>query len=250
MTTHLQTVQVIVLFLLFFTLPANLFLYGVNDIFDYETDRSNEKKSAYETLALPAEHARLTWMILALILPFAPALPYQCPPALAALAGFLFCGAFYSAPPIRAKARPILDSAFNVLYALPGLFAYLLVGGTTISVPVCLAAWLWTMAMHAYSAVPDIEADRGAGLQTIATLLGFRGTLLLCLALYIAAAVAAYQALSLLAVILGFVYTLLMLISLRTDTTAGLLRIYRWFPLVNTLGGMAIFLLVAVSKLR
>jgi lycopene elongase/hydratase (dihydrobisanhydrobacterioruberin-forming) len=35
----------IFLFLLLFTLPANLFLYGINDMYDGDTDRENPKKA-------------------------------------------------------------------------------------------------------------------------------------------------------------------------------------------------------------
>jgi hypothetical protein len=41
------------------------------------------------------------------------------------LLGFLFFGIFYSAPPIRAKEIPFLDSFFNILYVFPGIAAYL-----------------------------------------------------------------------------------------------------------------------------
>ena len=40
----------------YFTLPANLLIYGVNDIFDYETDKLNPKKQNYEALVTPSEH--------------------------------------------------------------------------------------------------------------------------------------------------------------------------------------------------
>lgn len=234
----------------FFLLPANLLIYGVNDIHDYETDRRNAKKEEYETLVPPSERKPLQGAILVLTLPFLLLVPFAAPfGAQAAMAGFLFFSLFYSAPPIRAKARPILDSAFNVLYILPGVFAYALVGGARLSPALIAAAWLWAMAMHAYSALPDIRADRQSGLQTVATLLGFRGTLGFCLTLYSLAAVLAFSRLSLVAVLLGAVYVVLMVVSWRTGDEEGrLLRVYRWFPLTNTLCGMALFFAVALSK--
>jgi 4-hydroxybenzoate polyprenyltransferase len=36
------------------------------------------------------------------------------------------------------------------------------------------------MAMHAYSAIPDIQADTDAKIQTTATVLGKYGTLIYC----------------------------------------------------------------------
>lgn len=227
-------------FALYFTLPANLLVYGVNDIFDYETDRANAKKTGYETLVPPDERAGLWKVIILCNAPFLFALLFVSPPALLAFAGFALCGIFYSAPP-RFKTKPLLDSASNVLYIFPSTFAFYLSGGQTLSVPLFGAAWCWAMAMHAYSAVPDITADQSNGLSTIATLLGFRGTLLLCLALYLTAAALSFSTLGALSIALGAVYGSLMLFSLTRSDEAALLRVYRWFPLVNTLCGAMLF---------
>jgi len=247
-TLHdLQTLPVL-LFGLFFLFPANLLIYGVNDIFDYETDKNNVKKNKYETLVDPIERPALWRLVAVVTLPFLALLPFVPLPALAALAAFLFFSIFYSAPPIRAKARPILDSAFNVLYICPGAFAFYLAGGRELSVPLMAAAWCWAMAMHAYSAVPDISADRQSNLNTVATLLGFHGTLICCTLLYAAAALLSFRTLGPLAAVLGLVYVTLMRVSLNTSDETGLLRVYKIFPLVNTLSGAALFFAIARLK--
>lgn len=235
---------------LYFLFPANLLIYGVNDIFDYESDRLNPKKTGYEDLVLPTERRALWSIILLTNLPFLVAVPLMVPAAAtAALAAFLFFSLFYSAPPIRAKSRPLLDSAFNVLYVFPGVFAFFLIGGgAAFSPALFLAAWFWTMAMHAYSAVPDIEADRQSGMTTVATLLGSRGTLVLCAALYAGAAVLAAGHLSYIALGLGAVYITMMLYSLSRKTPPDLMRVYRWFPLVNTAAGATLFFAAALMK--
>jgi 4-hydroxybenzoate polyprenyltransferase len=235
----------ILLFGLYFTLPANLLIYGVNDIFDYETDVLNSKKMNYETLVSPQERPFL-WRAIAMTnLPFVALLPFAPRAALMAIIAFLFFSFFYSAPPIRAKARPILDSAFNVLYIFPGVFAYFLIGGTAFSVQLFFAAMCWAMAMHAYSAVPDISSDRAANLPTVATLYGFRGTLVLCLTLYIASAIFSFSVLGAVVAGLGVLYAGLMLLSLRSKTESELLGVYKFFPLINTLSGMVLFFAVA-----
>lgn len=238
----------ILIFGLFFLFPANLLIYGVNDIFDYETDRLNRKKMEYEALVRPDEHRGLRLVIAASCLPFAASLLW-CPiRTWTAMAAFLFFSVFYSTPPIRAKARPVLDSAFNILYVCPGIFAYLLIGNRPLSAPLLLAGALWTAAMHAYSAVPDITADRESGLETIATRFGFTRTLWLCLILYLASALLVLPALRWLAILLAVVYTTLMALSLQGANESQLLRIYRWFPLVNTLAGMSIFFFLLHQK--
>jgi 4-hydroxybenzoate polyprenyltransferase len=239
----------ILLFGFYFTLPANLLIYGVNDIFDYETDILNSKKTDYETLVTPQERPFL-WRAIAMTnLPFIALLPLVPRASLMAMMAFLFFSLLYSAPPIRAKARPILDSMFNVLYIFPGVFAYFLIGGAAFSLPLFFAAWCWAMAMHAYSAVPDISSDRAAKLSTIATRFGFRGTLALCLLLYISSALLSFSVLGVLAAVLGVLYAGLMLLSLKSKTEGELLRVYKFFPLINTLSGMALFFAVAQSKL-
>lgn len=240
---------VVVAFGLYFFFPANLLIYGVNDIFDYESDRRNPKKAGYESLVPPQERRLLWGAILLFNLPCLIAVPLCVPTtATIAMGAFLFFSVFYSAPPIRAKIRPLLDSAFNILYVFPGVFAYFVVGGAAFSVLLFLAAWCWVMAMHAYSAVPDIAADHESGMATVATLLGFRGTLLLCLLLYATAAALATPFLPNVIPFLGIVYIGIMLYSLTRKTPEELMRVYRWFPLINTLFGAILFLSVALMR--
>ena len=233
---------------LFFLFPANLLIYGVNDIFDYETDRRNAKKTGYENLLLPAQYRKIGRAIAFFCLPFAPFLGFVPPNCWAALAAFLFFSIGYSAPPIRAKARPIWDSVFNVLYVCPGVFAFFLAGGQNFSWLLLLGAWAWAMAMHAYSAVPDISADKASDLSTVATFLGLHGTLGFCLGLYLFSALVGFFALGWLALALGALYALLMIFSLRANSEGGVMRLYRFFPLINTLAGMTIYLWILARK--
>lgn len=222
-----------------FLFPANLLIYGVNDIFDYETDKRNPKKEDYEELIKPESHRSLwTWIVLAnaplLVIGFAtPSIHFS-------LLAFLFFSIFYSAPPIRAKTKPILDSAFNVLYVFPGLIGYQLVGGSELSWNLVLAASLWTMAMHAYSAVPDIEPDRETHIETVATFLGRPKTLIFCLGLYLASALFAFPALGWVAVTLGVIYMAMMLISLLSNK--NIFKFYKAFPYINTGAGALLFI--------
>ncbi len=225
----------------FFLFPANLLIYGVNDIFDYETDKLNEKKNDYETLVVPDRRRSLTIAILATNLPCIIAAIIFAPLALPSLAGFLFFAVFYSAPPIRAKTKPFLDSAFNILYVFPGAFAYQMLSGSFLPVSQMIAAGCWTAAMHAYSAIPDIEADKEANLKTIASVCGPYLTLAICAALYLAAAVISFEYLGIVSVSLGFAYVLLMLASVRSYRTGRLFKLYKAFPLINIAAGFILF---------
>ena len=234
------------LWALYFTLPANLLIYGVNDIFDYETDVLNAKKRGYEAVVPPDDRKKLWAAILLANLPFAPLALFLPGGAWLALFAFANLAFWYSAPPIRAKARPLLDAAFNLLYVCPGFVAYFLLGPKVFSLPVLLAGWAWVMAMQLYSAVPDIAADAASGIETTATTLGLRRSLYLCLALYILAATLAASATHFFSLPLGLVYAALMLFSLRCGTEEGVMRLYRRFPLVNAACGMALFFCAAL----
>ncbi len=239
-----QTVRIdwiLITFAIFFTFPANLLIYGVNDIFDYETDKNNPKKQRYEALVDPTEHASLYYAVLLCVIPFAFFLIETSFLAQLAMSGFLFFSIFYSAKPIRAKARPFVDSLFNILYVFPALFGFLLAGGTSISWKYMIAGCLWCMAMHAYSAVPDIAADHANGIETIATRLGVVWTLVVCGVLYASSGIlAAVAGLGLIAVLFTLAYVALMIISLCIPANK-LPLVYRYFPTVNALAGFILF---------
>ncbi len=236
------------LFALFFLFPANLLIYGINDIFDYETDVLNAKKRGYENLVPPDERSYIWRNCAIFCLPFLPLLWFLPRDCWWMLLGFLFFSIFYSAPPIRAKSKPILDSIFNVLYIFPGAFGYFLTGGTNFSIQLFVAAWLWAMAMHAYSAVPDISADKEAGVPTVATLLGLKPTLIFCWALYLGSVLLSFTALWWLSVVLALVYSTLMALSIQKGTESGVMTVYRAFPIVNSLAGASLWWFTAFQK--
>lgn len=239
---------VYLLFGIYFLFPANLLIYGVNDIFDYETDKLNEKKLNYEALVTPEKRTTLWAAITITNIPFLAFFFLNDLRAALFAIGFLFFSFFYSAPPIRAKTKPFLDSAFNILYIMPGLFAYALVTTEFPPAKVIIAGACWTAAMHAYSAIPDVDADRQAGIKTIATVCGANVTLIVCTILYLASAVIAAEYLGFLSVSLGAAYLILVLASFRSVRTGTLFKLYRAFPIINVLAGFLIFWQISLYK--
>lgn len=235
------------LFAPFFLVFANLLIYGINDIFDYETDVLNAKKQDYETLVTPERRSKLWLAILLTTLPFLILTAFQNLSAILAIIGFLFFSIFYSAPPIRAKTIPVIDSIFNILYIFPGIFAYFLLGGTNLPWEIVLAGTCWVMAMHAYSAVPDIDADQAAGFKTVATLLGGKGTLIFCAVLYLSAGILTFKYLGIFSVIASICYLAMMLISLWNYSQQHVFAVYRYFPWLNTIIGFALFWFIAIG---
>ena len=231
---------------LYFLFPANLLIYGVNDIFDYETDVLNSKKQGYEPLVSKDKHRELWFAVAMTNIPFILLSLFLGMAAIPML-GFLLFSIFYSAKPVRAKGVPFLDSAFNILYVFPGIFGYVLHSGEMPPAILIAAAACWTAAMHAYSAVPDIDADSNAGVSTIATVLGKKVTLVICTFLYTISPALAFNWLGYFAVILGLIYVSLMLLSIFVPRR--LFQIYKLFPIVNIAAGAAIFWYTAITRL-
>jgi 4-hydroxybenzoate polyprenyltransferase len=233
------------IFFIYFLIFANLLIYGINDIFDYETDKLNPKKIAYESLLMPDEHRKVWLAVLITTTPFLFFLNPANLPAILAFMAFIFFATFYSAKPIRAKTKPALDMFFSAgHYVSTAVFSFALISGDWPGTWSIVAGLLWAMAMHAYSAVPDIDADRSSGIATIATWLEKEKTILMCLFFYILSAIIAINYINFWAIILLIPYAFLMILSLLIKNKEEVFKIYTHFPKLNTLIGMIIFFLI------
>jgi 4-hydroxybenzoate polyprenyltransferase len=219
----------------YFLLPANLFLYGVNDVFDAAVDRENPRKAERESRYRGDRVTR--WAVLASVAVGAALLAVLPSAAVPWTVGFLVLGAAYSAPPFRLKTRPPLDSLSNGLYVLPGAAAYAAVAGTAPPALAFVAGWLWTMAMHTFSAIPDIEPDRRAGIRTTATVLGPRLAAVYCGVAWLLAA-GGFALLDYRLGVLFLAYPLLLAGIELADVAVE--RAYWWYPGVNAAVGMAL----------
>lgn len=218
-----------VLLFVYFLVPANVLLYGVNDVFDADIDVDNPKKSRREA-RWTGDRGILGVIIGAGFL--GSGLFVITPPAAWPwLAGFFLLAVGYSAPPTRFKTTPFLDSISNGLYVLPGLAAYVTVAGTQPPVAAVLGAWFWTMGMHTFSAIPDIEPDRTAGIQTTATVLGNRRTFAYCTMVWFASSFGfALVDLRMGAVLLVYPVGIIGMYFSSVEVD----RAYWWFPVLNT----------------
>ncbi|WP_128477960.1 prenyltransferase [Halorussus pelagicus] len=235
----------------YFLVPANVYLYGVNDIFDADIDAENPKKTGEgapearfrggKAVAAVVAVCGLAGLALAGAL-LAGALGTNASAGAGAalwVVAFLVLGYAYSAPPFRLKTVPPLDSVSNGLYVLPGAAAFVALAGRQPPALAVAGGWLWAMAMHTFSAIPDIEPDRRAGIRTTATMLGERATLAYCGTVWLVAA-GAFGLLDLRAGALLLLYPLLAAGVAETDVDVA--RAYWWFPAVNGLVGMVLTL--------
>ena len=216
----------------YFLLPANVLLYGINDVFDVDADTENPKKGGRE--ARWRSDPAVTGVVA--VSGFLGIATFALTPRVAwpYLVGFFLLATQYSAPPLRFKTTPIADSVSNGLYILPGAAAYAAVSGSHPPAAALAGAWLWTMGMHTFSAIPDIEPDRAAGIQTTATVLGKRRTFVYCLACWLAAA-AVFALVDRRIGALLVAYPAVVFAVYRSDIDVA--RAYWWYPAFNTAVG-------------
>ncbi|MEY4990558.1 MAG: hypothetical protein RIS08_784 [Actinomycetota bacterium] len=179
---------------LFFLIPYNLLMYGVNDVFDYPSDLRNPRKGGIEGGLLEPKYHRPTLLIsFGLAIPFTLYLLWvgNLLSGLV-LTGVLFLVIAYSLGGLRFKEIPFLDSFTSAMHFVgPMLFALTLTE-TEFDLRIwliTLSFTLWGMASHAFGAVQDIRADREAGIASIATVLGAKATVRIAFVMYLVAGV-------------------------------------------------------------
>ncbi len=228
------------LYLFYFFFIANIFIYGVNDLFDLSTDKENPKKEEKEHKLVQNKIKDLksilyvTAAISILLLIFQSNWLER-----AIFSIFLFLSYFYSAKPLRFKSKPIIDFSSNMLYIMPGIFAYVLVSEELPSIFLILAGFFHISAMHIFSAIPDINYDKKAGIKTTAVIFGKKPSLALCTAFWIGLTsltifLTNFHPMSFIILI----YPIIPLIVL-TSEKMKIEKVYWFLPYVNTgLGGL------------
>ncbi len=182
---------------LFFLVPYNLLMYGVNDVFDYESDLRNPRKGGSEGALLePRLHRAVVWTGVITAAPLLVAMLWLGgtghPWSWAVLAVSLFAVFAYSVPGLRFKEVPVLDSiTSSTHFVSPAVYGLAVAGAvpTPQLVAVVAAFFCWGMASHAFGAVQDVVPDREAGIASIATAFGARATVRIALGLWITAGV-------------------------------------------------------------
>lgn len=175
----------------YFLIPYNIMLYGINDIFDYESDMRNPRKGGVEGAVLARKyHKPLILVVIATNLPFVIALMFAggLSAGLTLLAVIATVLA-YSVPVLRFKERPILDSLTSSSHFVgPLVYGLVLTGWHHSYWPFVAAFFLWGIASHAFGAVQDIIADREAKIGSIATVFGASWTSRFALLFYLLSA--------------------------------------------------------------
>lgn len=231
--------------LLFFLLPANFFLYAINDYYDFDTDAFNPKKGTHE-VRLKNKQQSKKFLIFAIIISFLYFifLPNHFTKIIFLL--FMVLSYIYSAKPIRLKAKPFVDSASNLLYFLPGVISYNIATNQLIPWFLWVAFFCWTFSMHLFSAVPDISADKKANLLTTAIFLGYKKSLLLCALMWLIFSTTLIYKFGW--ILLPTILYFLMPIYLTLNSNADINKIYWRFPYINAILGFFGFILIVFKN--
>jgi len=179
---------------IYFLIPYNLAMYGINDVFDYESDLRNPRKGGVEGALLDRRMHRPT--LIASVVTTVPFLVYLVvvgnPLSWLVLAVSMFAVVAYSAKGLRFKERPLLDSVTSSTHFVsPAIYGLALAGAMfTPQLWALLGAFfLWGIASHAFGAVQDVIADREADIASIATVFGAKATVRLAVLSYLAGGV-------------------------------------------------------------
>jgi len=238
---------------IFFLVPYNFLMYGINDVFDYESDLRNPRKGGVEGALLPPHLHRATLVAsVAVAMPFIAVLvAWGSLRSSGVLALSLMFVVAYSAKGVRFKEIPFVDSlTSSAHFVLPAVYGVVLADGslTPLTVTLLGAFFLWGMASHAFGAVQDVLADREAGVGSIATVIGAQGTVRLALVFYALAGVVMLTTPWPLPVIapvaLLYMFAVVPWWRVSDDNAESANRGWRWFLLLNFIAGAVVVLVL------
>ena len=180
--------SILILGVLYFLIPYNLMMYGINDVFDYESDLRNPRKGGVEGAVLsPSLHKPIIIAVLLTNLPLLGVLLLiGSAAANITLVFIVFMVLAYSVAKLRFKERPLLDSVTSSIHFVgPLVYGLVLTGWSESYWWYIIPFFLWGMASHAFGAVQDIIPDKQARIDSIATYFGARNTVRFAALLYI-----------------------------------------------------------------
>ena len=244
---------------IFFLVPYNLAMYGINDVFDYESDLRNPRKGGVEGSVLA--RSRHTATLVASVVTTAPFLVYLVVVGTLESSLWLAASAFaviaYSAKGLRFKEIPFLDSVTSAFHFVsPAIVGWTIAGADLDGgVWACLVAFmLWGAASQAFGAVQDVRFDREAGLKSVATVLGARSTVWFALVCYAAAVLvlliaAPWPASGAAFAILPYLATVAAYVRVDDATAEATNEGWKRFLVLNMLAGFCVTQLVLWSVL-
>ncbi|NQZ85451.1 MAG: UbiA family prenyltransferase [Nanoarchaeales archaeon] len=164
----------LVFYYVLLSFPVNVIVYGLNDIYDYESDKLNPRKNTAQGLILEKTYHKLVlkyvWIFSLLFI----SISY-----LVNLYVFLFSILFvllcyvYSVPPIRLKTKAPIDSMVNGIgYTLFFILGLYFNGFNGLYLELILTLVFLFFGGHIFFTVLDYESDKIVGDKTFAVKYG------------------------------------------------------------------------------
>lgn len=238
---------------LYFLGPYNLLMYGINDVFDYESDIKNPRKGGVE--GMREERAFHPTVVKAAILTNTPFLLYLLIAgdwaARLTLVIVVFSVIAYSLKGLRFKEKPLLDSATSSLHFVgPLLFALSLNNFPAYAWGFVAAFFVWGMASHAFGAVQDIVPDKKGSIASVATFLGAKYTMWFAYGMYYLAAililVQGYSYLFVAAVGILYCFNILPYLGVTEKKSASVNKAWKRFLWLNYVAGFVITMTILI----
>lgn len=173
-----------------FTFPANIFLSGINDAFDYETDRNNPRKHSLESTVSKNGLKQMLWISLIALSSVVIIFPFISVLVGALILAWATIIIVYNVPPIRLKQYPVLDVLFGGVgqIILIGIIGYTAMVGVLPSLGLISIGVCFTAAWHIFGASFDAPYDLMAGIKNTTARIGTVKSALVAVALYILSA--------------------------------------------------------------
>ncbi len=156
-----QLNAIVLLSILFFLFPYNLLMYGVNDVFDYESDIKNPRKGGIEGMREQrAFHPVIIKAVVLLTLPFVAVMVVSTNwQQNALLLLVLFMVIAYSLKYLRFKEIPLVDSITSSSHFVgPMVYGLALTDSIQTGIPFILAFFVgvWQVMLLALSKILDL----------------------------------------------------------------------------------------------
>ena len=173
------------IFLLSF--PYSVFLFGINDINDYDSDKINPRKKTFPITNDIKRFIIVVSVLTAVFLILISALTQNYENIILTTL-LLLISYYYSSGPLRFKEIPFFDSFSNGLIFFLVFSAGYSYGGSAVDIPLKIYfVALCVMGIHGFGTVLDFEVDKKVGHNTFAVFFGKRVTLLFSMFTFLSA---------------------------------------------------------------
>ena len=157
-------------------IPYSIVIYGINDVYDYDTDIKNPRKQQnWLGSILQKEHQTIIIrsVVGSVLLIMGSAILSQNINLILTYLLMLTFGIIYSMPPIRLKTKPFFDVVANMFIFGLILFVPMTSSPDYLQFVISKSSIITTMAgFYILSALVDYQTDKDCGDSTVATRLG------------------------------------------------------------------------------